>query len=432
VGSLHRFNLKLLKARLGVDTIVETGTGHGHSLAWAHQCGITRLTSVEQDPDTLEAARRNLKNIPHVNLTLGDTAGFLQELPRAWDGPRLFFLDAHFAGGADFKGQAAYMQSLKHPRSFPLLEELAILMGKDVGQDCIVIDDARLYVEGSFARGTCPDWARQWERRKELDAALAALGNSHDIHLLRQDHGYFLLVPKGRGGDFRDLVRVVPGDPPHNGELRIQPNVPGVTSISMQRRLADSRFATRYFKGFGLDVGGGSDSLATFAEFFPLATAITPYDMANGDAQFLRNVEDASFDFVYSSHCLEHMRDPSEALSNWLRVLKPKGFLTVQVPDEDLYEQGHWPSRFNSDHKLTFTMRKTKSWSPVSVNVLDLLVQFSDVASVQSVGLIDQGYRYGLAGKGFDQTRTPLAESGIEFVLQKRPDEAGSGLKSPK
>ncbi|MGH1556812.1 hypothetical protein ACRAWD_01360 [Caulobacter segnis] len=34
------------------------------------------------------------------------------------------------------------------------------------------------------------------------------------------------------------------------------------------------------------------------------------------------------------------MRDPKEALENWLRILKPGGHLVCLIPDEDLYEQG--------------------------------------------------------------------------------------------
>src|SRR5260221_7032838 len=40
-----------------------------------------------------------------------------------------------------------------------------------------------------------------------------------------------------------------------------------------------------------------------------------------------------------------------------------------------LYEQGVFPSRFNGDHKSTFTISKASSWSPVSVNVLDLVTE---------------------------------------------------------
>ena len=42
------------------------------------------------------------------------------------------------------------------------------------------------------------------------------------------------------------------------------------------------------------------------------------------------------------------------------------------VPDEDLYEQGVFPSRFNDDHKATFTISKSRSWSAKSINVLEL------------------------------------------------------------
>jgi SAM-dependent methyltransferase len=62
-----------------------------------------------------------------------------------------------------------------------------------------------------------------------------------------------------------------------------------------------------------------------------------------------------TFDFVYSSHCLEHMRDVPETLRNWTRILRPGGWLYVVVPDYVLYEKMSWPSRFNSDHKQSFS-----------------------------------------------------------------------------
>jgi len=43
-----------------------------------------------------------------------------------------------------------------------------------------------------------------------------------------------------------------------NGPLTVRPGVGGGTSLSMQRRAHDSRFATRYFVGHGIDVGGGA------------------------------------------------------------------------------------------------------------------------------------------------------------------------------
>jgi SAM-dependent methyltransferase len=196
--------------------------------------------------------------------------------------------------------------------------------------------------------------------------------------------------------------------------------VPGATSISIQRRLFDQRFATRWFRGIGLDIGGARDSLANFRELFPGIRRVVVYDKEQGDAQLLANVEDDSFDFVYSSHCLEHLRDPYEAIASWVRVVKPGGHLIITVPDEDLYEQGHWPSRFNTDHKVTFTIDKATSWSPVSLNVVDLVRSVRARAQPLRIELIDHGYRRALAGQqDFDHTKTPVAEASIELVLRK-------------
>lgn len=420
MGSLTRFNLALLRKALGIGKLYETGTGLGRSTRWASECGIPEIVTVEKDSPTFDQAKRNLEGLSGIKLMHLDGVEFLASIPAAEEPPRLFYLDAHFVDGADFKGSQALQVAASDPRSFPLLDELRILAEKDLARDWIIIDDARLYVDGMFAAGECPKWARQWDQRQQLDECLATFAATHDLQLLRQDHGYFLLAPKQRTGfDPRDAVRVLAGDLPGNGTLEVRSNIPGVTAISIQRRIADHRFATRYFVGQGLDIGGGIDSLALYQEFFPLARCITRYDWENGDAQALRNVDDNTFDFVYSSHCLEHMRDARAALANWLRVVRSGGHLVIQAPDEDLYEQGNWPSRYNSDHKLTFTICKASSWSPVSINLLDLLKEFSTQAKILSIAQIDHGYRSRLVPSGMDQTRTPLAECGIEFVLRK-------------
>jgi len=211
-------------------------------------------------------------------------------------------------------------------------------------------------------------------------------------------------------------TKVDPTD--RSAQLIVHSGLGGGTSLSMQRRVHDSRFVRRYFVGYGLDVGGGQDCLALFVELFPLIRNVINYDAPQGDAQTLANVDDDSFDFLFSSHCLEHMRDPAEALSNWIRVVRPGGHLVVAVPDEDLYEQGMWPSTFNADHKSTFTICKKQSWSPVSVNLFDLIGQFSHLVKTLSINTIDHAYRYNLPAR-FDQTGTPLTESAIEFILKK-------------
>jgi SAM-dependent methyltransferase len=47
------------------------------------------------------------------------------------------------------------------------------------------------------------------------------------------------------------------------------------------------------------------------------------------------------------------MSDPELALRNWLRVVKPGGYLILYVPHRELYEKRKMlPSRWNIDHKF--------------------------------------------------------------------------------
>lgn len=188
------------------------------------------------------------------------------------------------------------------------------------------------------------------------------------------------------------------------------------TSKAIARRLTDSRFATRYLSGDGIDIGSGADPLGFHAELFPLMRTVRHWDVEDGDAQYLEGVPDGHFDFVHSSHCLEHMHDPAAALVNWVRVLRPGGHMVVLVPDEDLYEQGVFPSTFNSDHKWTFTLYKRNTWSPRSLNVFGLIARLDGVVPLK-VELLDATFLR--RQERMDQTMLPAGECAIEFVLRK-------------
>ena len=123
------------------------------------------------------------------------------------------------------------------------------------------------------------------------------------------------------------------------------------------------------------------------------------WDLTDGDALEMKGVASDSVDFVHSSHCLEHMKDPARALRSWLRVVRPGGHLIVTVPDEDLYEQGIWPSLFNRDHKATFRIDKPESWSPVSFDLRALLHGLRDSEPL-SIEKQDAGYDYTLMRHG--------------------------------
>lgn len=192
-------------------------------------------------------------------------------------------------------------------------------------------------------------------------------------------------------------------------------------SKSISRRLCNPNFMRRYFCGNGLDIGGKPDPLSLYIELFPLVTGVRTWDLEDGDAQCLSSVKDGTYGFVHSSHCLEHLRDPAEGLGHWLRVLKPGGYLVITMPDEDLYEQGQFPSTFNRDHKWTFTIWKGSSWSNRSINIIDLLKSLGENAAIEKIELLNSSYRETFPR--YDQTLTPVAECGIEVIVRKRMPE---------
>jgi len=196
--------------------------------------------------------------------------------------------------------------------------------------------------------------------------------------------------------------------------------MPNEQSKAAKRRFNDGAFHSRYFVGHGIDVGGAPDPLGQYIGVFSRMESVKTWDLADGDAQLLSDISDNQYDFLHSSHCLEHMRDVEESLKNWVRVVKPGGYLILTVPDEDLYELGFWPSRFNSDHKWSFTINKSKSWSPRSINVLNLLDKLSPIISIEKIELQKDFFREALSEKNIDQTRCPPTECAIEIILQKR------------
>ena len=65
---------------------------------------------------------------------------------------------------------------------------------------------------------------------------------------------------------------------------------------------------------------------------------------------------DGSQDAVYSSHCLEHIRDYVHVIQDWYRVIGVGGHIITVVPSGALYERRRRPpSRWNPDHARVYT-----------------------------------------------------------------------------
>lgn len=178
----------------------------------------------------------------------------------------------------------------------------------------------------------------------------------------------------------------------------------GETGKARLRREKEG-FFEKYCMGVGLDIGCGKD---------PIVSGCYGWDLENGDAQYLDGIEDERFDFVYSSHCIEHMDNVRTAIQNWFRVVKKGGFLIIYGPQRDLYEkQRRLPSRFNPHHKHMFLVGKSEY-----PDTLDIVEEVKNALIgrdylVEYVRTCHDGYKANPAGV------QPEGEYSFELVLCK-------------
>ena len=190
-------------------------------------------------------------------------------------------------------------------------------------------------------------------------------------------------------------------------------------SKSAKRRFNIGKFHSKYFVGDGIDIGAGNDTVGNYKYVFRGIKNVRPWDMPDGDAQYLNGINDNTFDFAVSSHSLEHMVDVNIALRNWIRVIKPGGYLVIAVPEEHMYEHNTWPSKYNDDHKWSFSV-KNDSELPKSVNVMKMAIDISDIALIEKIEVIDDFFIEDASVSHLDQTMTPNAECAIEIIFKKR------------
>lgn len=189
-------------------------------------------------------------------------------------------------------------------------------------------------------------------------------------------------------------------------------------SKAMRRRYIEDSLGVfpwmKLFRGDGIDVGCGPDKIP-----FDRCKA---FDKEQGDANDLTDYFSPNhFSYLHASQSLEHMVDPEKALRSWIAIVKPRGHIIVSVPSWELYEGMVWPSRYNPDHKSTWSMWQKGSPAPIHILVPEWLKSFSDVAKVSRCQLVDNNYDYKIGSKKDQTLHEDLGvEAFIEFVLQKK------------
>ena len=107
----------------------------------------------------------------------------------------------------------------------------------------------------------------------------------------------------------------------------------------------------KYFcKGKGLDIGG------TQKCHFPGSDHINIVEKKDGYHAI--KLPDIKYNFIISSHCLEHLKDPFWSLKYWTERLKKNGVLFLYLPHEN---QEYWTFD-NPRHFHIFTPAIIEGW----------------------------------------------------------------------
>lgn len=99
-------------------------------------------------------------------------------------------------------------------------------------------------------------------------------------------------------------------------------------------------YAKYFCKGIGYDIGCGKEQWA-----YP---GSIPIDIQVKDQYTALNLPKSNVDYIFSSHCLQHLNDWVETMDYWYENLSIGGILFLYLPS---YQQQYWRPWNNYKHK---------------------------------------------------------------------------------
>jgi hypothetical protein len=153
--SPHLLKQKVVRAygeKLGLKTLVETGTYYGEMVA-AMKRRFERIYSIEFVPALAERATKKFARYPHIRIFCGDSRVEMPKVLALLHGAALFWLDAGYYGWVGEQGDRQRLSAeleviLSHP--FPhviLLDDARGLTGRD---GIPSVSDVRAYIKTTF------------------------------------------------------------------------------------------------------------------------------------------------------------------------------------------------------------------------------------------------------------------------------------------
>ncbi|MBV8389151.1 MAG: methyltransferase domain-containing protein [Mucilaginibacter sp.] len=135
-------------------------------------------------------------------------------------------------------------------------------------------------------------------------------------------------------------------------------------SAKHSKKIAGSFKIKKHFENkIGLEIGGPSEIFSDkgYIPVYPIANTIDGCNFSNNtvwentiteglnykygdsvlgyqyikDATDLSGIDSEKYDFLLSSHSLEHIANPIKAIKEWIRVLKKDGVLLLILPDKN-------------------------------------------------------------------------------------------------
>jgi len=134
-------------------------------------------------------------------------------------------------------------------------------------------------------------------------------------------------------------------------------------------------FALEVCKGIGYDIG-------CMKKEWSLPGSI-PIDLSFEDEYHANKLPKTDVDYIFSSHCLEHINNWVETLDYWYESLKNEGTLFLYLPD---YSQEYWKPWNNKKHVNIFKPEfirdylEDKGYKKIFVSNVDLYNSFIAIA----------------------------------------------------
>jgi SAM-dependent methyltransferase len=110
------------------------------------------------------------------------------------------------------------------------------------------------------------------------------------------------------------------------------------------------------------------------------------------DAVHLADIPTESYDFLFSSHSLEHIANPLKAVGEWLRVVKNRGYVVIIVPEKSIcFDHKRSYSKF-----ATLLSQYKKNVGEDDLSTLPEILANHDLAMDPAAGNLEQFTRRSL------------------------------------